>query len=118
MQTKTILEIAEGLLTVDERDTNRFLICLEAGKSYVVSQLKHVTDVDSFECKFAAACVGIFIYISILGTEDDGVTSFKAGDLTINSSADERLKYAESLKNMSLKAAEKYFDDGEYLEIM
>ena len=99
-----VLNRLRQFIAIDEEGAENALPLCVVNLKKIETLLRDDADKDDIRICEAAACMSYYDYTLRLASEEENVTSFKAGDVTISRSVRSLIEYASTLKEEALKA--------------
>lgn len=90
-------------ISIDEEEVENALPLCVVNMKKIEIKLREDADKNDIRICEAAACMSYYDYVLKLSSQEDNITSFKAGDVTITRSVKSLLEQATTLKNEALK---------------
>ncbi|MBQ3150670.1 MAG: hypothetical protein IJB86_05435 [Clostridia bacterium] len=116
MNQWTVLDSLRQITSLDDRGAvSKALPLCEAAANQIMRRIKHSADPEDPRLSRAAAAVAYYDLVLLLSSDEDGTTSFKAGDVTVSRSTSVMLERASLIKNEALIEALPLFRDDSFI---
>lgn len=99
-----VLKRLSQFISIDEEGAENALPLCVVNLKKIETMLRIDADKNDIRICEAAACMSYYDYTLRLSSEEDHITSFKAGDVSVSRTVKSLLEHATNLKNDALKA--------------
>ncbi len=115
IRAEDVLMRAKAISEIQEDEEKALKPFCETAAAFIDGKMR--TDASSSDVRLltAAAAMALCDYFTVKYSEDDAVSSFKAGDVTVSYNADSRMQSYEKLKKSALEQASGLLRDSAFI---